>query len=1283
MRRLPKIVLHTAVALIVVLALILSGLRLALPYINHWRDAVLLHIAGASGIPVNASQLQAKWQNIGPVFEIRDLHIRLKDGSRLSVKHVSLTVNIWQSLLHRHWQFQDLTFWQLNLQSDNLLNSLQPAGNPQDTGQHSLFSLFFHQFTHFRLRDSNISLLNSNGQRVHISIPQLTWLNSQQRHQAEGVIKLSDFNSVSPQQPGYMQLRMDLYDNGNLINSGNIWLNAENVDIIPWLDRLDSQQMTGVTTRFNLQAWLQLKHGNITGADLRLADGHINWQASQQAHQLQISNLSAHLRPLSNGWQLDIPQTHIMLDNTPWPMGAVSVAWLADVPNQPSPNKQPQWRIRASNLDISKSGGLTSALQHHLPKLTQLWDELQPHGYIDTLALDIPAADPQQTRFRIRWRDLSWQPWHNLPAGNKLTGEISGSLAQGRLTASMQQARVHNPRVFLKPLAIRQASGTIYWQHNSDGLTLNGNNIDIAAESLRLHGDFRYQQPQHGQPWLSMLAGIRLTDARDAWRYYPHNHLSPHLIDYLTHAIQAGYSDNATLLFNGNPRSYPFWNNEGVIEIHIPVHHAQFQFDPDWPAINDFTVNLNFVNDSLSIQADKLTIGGMQARNLRTIIAHYHQPQLLIDADLSGNAQLLQPYFAQTPLHDSLAATLKDLQLTGNINGKLHLDIPLNQHLPQARGEIQLNDNTLYIRPMNLQLSNLTGKFRFIDGELSGSGLQANWLHQPLQLAFSSNRQNQDWKINVQLAADWQANKISGLPPLLRQSLQGDIAWQSEMAIHLPYNGKPNYTIKLNGNFTNLSSRLPAPLDKPPGSALPFNLRATGNMQQLTLSGGTDGKKTSKIRFNSRWLLQPKLRLERAALTSTSSHIPALPAGAQVDLSLPALDGNLWLALMQTGMTNNVADLSLLGQHLNLSVPVLTFANQQWDQFSLHIQPITNGRNLQLHARQLSASLITQQNVPWQASIHYLNYHPVSASDNPVRTLNAVSKIDFRHWPDLQLRCDRCWLWGKDYGRIAANIRITDNTLTLSNGTLDNGLAHLTLAGKWRNQPGDSYTQINGTLQGTKFDKLSQFLALGEPIQGASFNIKYQLNWRDAPWQLHSDSLNGQLSTNLAKGKITGLNTGHTGRLLNLFAVDALLRQLQSNFHNNFSDGFYFNSISSHARIDNGILRTSDTLIKGASADIALQGNVNLAADQLDLHAVVAPEISATVGVATAFAVNPMIGVAVYAASKALSPLWSKISFLRYHISGSLNKPVISEVSRQSGQSATGDKRKPHTRNPH
>ncbi|MGU0055645.1 YhdP family protein [Enterobacter hormaechei] len=103
---------------------------------------------------------------------------------------------------------------------------------------------------------------------------------------------------------------------------------------------------------------------------------------------------------------------------------------------------------------------------------------------------------------------------------------------------------------------------------------------------------------------------------------------------------------------------------------------------------------------------------------------------------------------------------------------------------------------------------------------------------------------------------------------------------------------------------------------------------------------------------------------------------------------------------------------------------------------------------------------------------------------------------------------------------------------------------------------------------------------------------------------------------------------------------------MRFDFSDTFSEGFYYDSIRSTAWIKDGVLHTDDTLVDGLEADIAMKGSVNLVRRELDMEAVVAPEISASVGVAAAFVVNPIVGAAVFAASKVLGPLWSKVSML-------------------------------------
>ncbi|MBI3311642.1 MAG: hypothetical protein HYZ77_10420, partial [Serratia liquefaciens] len=111
MRRLPGILLATGATLIVVVALLISGLRLALPELNNYRPQLLAKIESLSGVPVQVDFMQGSWETFGPQLEMRNVRATLPK-SNLHIERVTLALDVWQSLLHWRWQFRDLTFYQ-------------------------------------------------------------------------------------------------------------------------------------------------------------------------------------------------------------------------------------------------------------------------------------------------------------------------------------------------------------------------------------------------------------------------------------------------------------------------------------------------------------------------------------------------------------------------------------------------------------------------------------------------------------------------------------------------------------------------------------------------------------------------------------------------------------------------------------------------------------------------------------------------------------------------------------------------------------------------------------------------------------------------------------------------------------------------------------------------------------------------------------------------------------------------------------------------------------------
>lgn len=1282
MRRLPRIMFATGATIIVVVALLVSGLRMMLPLINDYRSQIVTKVQSISGIPLEVGFMQGTWETFGPTLELRDIRAQLPKAD-WQVQRVTLALDVWQSLLHWRWQFRDMTFYQLQLDLHTTLDRQQSNNSSLEAS--NITDIFLRQLDHFDLRNSRISFLTPSGPRAELEIPQLTWLNSPSRHRAEGQISLSTING----QHGVVMVRIDLHDNQGILNNGTVYMQADNIDLKPWISRWLHNNTGLDSAEFSLAAWLSIKSGEIYSGNVLLSQGQANWTVGEQSHQLAVDNFVLEGRRQGNGWQIDAPELSLKTDGQAWPKGHLSALWLPENTQFIGPDQSQELRIRATNIQLERVGPLLPTLSLFTPELMKRWADLRPQGIVDALALDIPINQLQRTRFQAKWHNISWQHWDLLPGVNNFAGVLSGTAELGQLDINLKDSTLPYGEMFRAPLEVSQASGTVNWQVDDNGWELWSDQLDVRAKSLWGNGSFRYMQPDKGQPWLKILTGIRLYDATDAWRYFPVPLMGNKLADYLTEALQGGQVDNATLIYNGNPHDFPYKHKEGQFQVYVPLRNATFAFQPDWPALDNLAIDLDFLNEGLWMNAPHAMLGKVTGSNISAIIPDYLKEKLYVDAEVAGEGRDVHDYFTKTPLNDSVAETLEQLQVGGKVSGRLHLDIPLEENrITHASGEVTLKNNSLLVQPLQSQLENISGKFRFNNGNLDSDTLSANWFGQPLTVDFTTEEQPKNFLVNVGLHGDWLPAKLPGVPDDVAKLLSGSANWQGKVAVQLPKNGKPDYKIDVTADLKKVSSHLPSPLDKASGQSLPLQVKVVGGLDNFTLSGNAGGNNT----FNSQWLLQKdQVELARAIWQTDSKKIPSLPDDKGLVLKLPNLDGERWLTLLapefsagsapfasgvQPKMQGNTSNV-IFPNRLILQTPQLLIGGQAWHDLTLQLEPLLAGTKVTAKGQEVDGSLLMSDSGPWHADIDYLYYNPQwagSEKNDPLAKAalqepQSPSAISFNNWPALQLRCKACWILGQNVGRVNADLTPKGSVLTLSNGLIEAGNGRAKISGQWQQDHLGDKTSLNVALSGPKIDETLSFFGLITPIKDASFDINADVHWRGVPWQPQIDSLNGTLKSRLGRGLLTDLGGGRAGQLLRLVSFDALLRKLQLDFSDTFSRDFAFDSIRGSANIKNGVMHTSDLVIDGLAADIAMSGNVDLVRRQIAMEAVITPEISATVGVATAFAINPVVGAAVFAASKILGPLWSKVSLIRYQITGSLDQPAIHEVLRQLKES--------------
>ncbi len=114
--------------------------------------------------------------------------------------------------------------------------------------------------------------------------------------------------------------------------------------------------------------------------------------------------------------------------------------------------------------------------------------------------------------------------------------------------------------------------------------------------------------------------------------------------------------------------------------------------------------------------------------------------------------------------------------------------------------------------------------------------------------------------------ANWQPSRTGLLPKAVSEALSGSVPWDGKVAIELPYHGNASYKVDINGDLKNVSSRLPSPVSKPAGEPLPVKINVAGGLSSFDLTGSIGAKN----HINSRWLLNHKLTLDRAILTTDS-----------------------------------------------------------------------------------------------------------------------------------------------------------------------------------------------------------------------------------------------------------------------------------------------------------------------------------------------------------------------------------------------------------------------------
>ncbi len=261
-----RAVLWLLVTLLLLLAILVTGLRIALPQMNQFQDEIKTWVKQGTGLDVSISSVSGSWRNSHPSVALQGFEAFLPGEKKvnISVDEVHIEFDLLESILRLQPVVANLNMsgLALDIRSIELVAAEGPptreaSSESQESSNliKQLDNLLLRQLEEFSVTQSKIWYQSVSGENRRLDIDRLRWRNQGAHHLAEGVVSVAGTNLNA------LLVSANFVDHGSLLDvSGEFYVNAEEIAVTQWLTRYVKKE-TGIDSgKISLKSWLTLQH---------------------------------------------------------------------------------------------------------------------------------------------------------------------------------------------------------------------------------------------------------------------------------------------------------------------------------------------------------------------------------------------------------------------------------------------------------------------------------------------------------------------------------------------------------------------------------------------------------------------------------------------------------------------------------------------------------------------------------------------------------------------------------------------------------------------------------------------------------------------------------------------------------------------------------------------------------------------------------------------------------------------------------------------------------------
>jgi len=1291
--------------LLVLFAVLISSLRLFLPYAHHYKENLQNLINTTNNSHIVIGNLSMGWEKLGPSLIIEQITLLETHSTDIFVDKIHVHLDFWQSLLKAQVITQDVTLDGVQIFIKNIDKSSAHT-QKEDPLITRITDIFLDQISRFSLVNSQVVFQTNETEKL-LLINQLDWLNNGTRHRGKGYVIVDGLTSNN------IKVILDLHGDDIDELDGQIYLQANQLNITPWLDTVFAIDNENTHSAINFDGWLTVNNGFPTQLQVSLGNNEISWTHNNTPQFFSVNQGHIVANMGSNIGEFNL--NHFNVFSSPLTFITNQHSW--EPTHFQFSNVSPVFNGYVSYLDIA---GITDIVPLFLndQAITPLLDNINPEGGIKELFIQT-APNIQMVTAEIE--KTKTYPYSGIPGISNLKGDIVVKNNAVKLMLSATEGELDFAEHFIQPIPYNNLSTDLHINIDNDAWSLSSEHIDFISDEITLNAEILVEKTKDSDTSMALLATVGKGDAEFADHYFPHLLMGEDLVNYLNASIVSGQVEQAQVLFNGPLNKFPFENNEGIFTVDAELSNAEFKFDPEWPAIKNFNANLNFTNNSMLITGRSGNLEGINVKGVTAAIKDLSNEQVLeVNAQVQHTKpQLVAALMNKSPLKSTVGNTLERLVIENPIAGDFYLNLPLNElDKVVAKGDVIFDNNRINLQAPDMLFTQVDGVLSYQNDRITANNVNLLWRDMPLTLTVKAQDKEMFYDTNIALDAKWESKQwLNQLPARLQEYGDGQLAWKGLISLNMYHEGGFRYGVDINSSLEGAELNLPAPYHKNTNESVVLKAHATGQNYSTTINASVG----EQLQFYGE-LNHENTAFSKAHLMLGAEEMLLPTSGFHITAKLPQIDAKQWQPFlfnvidtlnaqtpsenltalvqpeavqtelaqpetMQTETTQQSSSSPLfdIPERIKGEFDTLNYGDYTLTDTLLTVKNIDQAWLIDVNSKEVRSQLtlhdaLYDKGIHIDADvIHLAKTTPNETEEKTVKQvitsveqaeITALNKDIYTNLPPISLNCNQCIIDNIDLGKVAFSLARNDEShMILNNFRASRDKFDLLLTGTWVQENDKNITSVEGSLMIKDLEQETEKLGYTPTIKDSGLDSEFGFNWQASPYEFSVAQLNGYFNAKLDDGYLA--EVPDQARVFSVLSLQSLVRKLSFDFRDIFADGMFYSSITGDFQLKDGIMYTDNMFMKGAAGDLEVKGNTDLGEEKLDIRMSYKPNVTSSLpALAWIATLNPVAFLAGVALEEVIT---SKVYYeMNFELTGTMSDPVFKDVNRKTRNISVG-----------